>query len=257
MNNLISVIIPIIEYNELTNRAIRSVLDQSILPEQLIITVDRFSNESELSYKNKVNNISNFVFNCCSKLECKILTVECNVGPGMARRIAQTNISKNAKWIAFLDSDDFWLPDHLKNFLTWVHNQKIDRSILYFDCYNSVKMPYKKLKFINLLISPRLHTPSAIMSNTNILFNGGRHSEDISYWIELYMNNFDVYCHNIPGSCGRTDRFATGQSNKIAAMAFRKIQFLLSNYFTQYPIQTLIGACYELMIMPTRYFRKR
>lgn len=255
MNKNVSVIMPMINYDDLFEKAYFSIKEQSLAPYEIIIVVDRKDSEDDFSYNEKYEQVQNLL-HINSFIQYQILSAQKNLGPGAARRLAQQHSKDNVDWFAFIDSDDYWLPDHLENFFVWLESNKQDRNILYFDSYNNVHMPYKRLSFLKMLISPRLHTPSAIISKTGCLFNQGRHSEDISYWIQLLDNGYDVFCNNIHGSSGRATRFSTGQSNAIFKMAFNKIIFLIVNYFMKRPLQTSIGILYEILVLPTRFFRK-
>lgn len=258
MGKNVSVIIPMIEYDVLFEKSLHSVISQSFLPKEIVIVIDRRTSEKDITYKNKVRKVKLFLESKLNNdsISYKVCTVKSNVGPGGARRIAQINADPEIDWFAFLDSDDYWLPEHLRNFFNWLSEQSGDGNILYFDSYNNVKMPYRKLSFINMLLSPRLHTPSAIMKKSDIYFCQGNYSEDISYWISLMENGYAVYCNNVLGSAGRVNRFVTGQSNNIMKMSYMKVKFLLSTYFFKYPLQVIIGIVYELLIMPTRFIRK-
>lgn len=255
MNKYVSVIMPMIVYDELFVKACLSIKDQSLPPYEIIIVVDKKYDEDDLSYGKKLEKVKKLL-STHFLIPYRVIPVDKNLGPGSARSLAQKESNDTANWFAFIDSDDYWLPDHLGNFFEWLENNNQSGQVLYFDSYNNVNMPYKKLTFLKMLISPRLHTPSAIMSKSECFFNQGRHSEDISYWIELLDNGYEVYCNNVHGSSGRPTRFSSGQSSAIFSMAFNKVIFLLANYFMKRPLQTSIGVIYEALVLPTRYFRK-
>ena len=98
----VSVIIPTYNRQAYISRAINSVIAQTITVDEIII-VDNQSNDNTIEYlKKKFKKIKILVAN--------------NRGVSFARNLGIRE-SKN-KWIAFLDSDDEWLPSKLeKQFL--------------------------------------------------------------------------------------------------------------------------------------------
>lgn len=108
MNNkdyaYISVIIPCYNSSKTIERAIESVINQTLLPKEIIV-VDDCSNDNTLELLNNFKK-KNLKFNIV------ILSLEKNVGAASARNRAW-DIAKY-DFIAFLDSDDSW------------HNKKLE-----------------------------------------------------------------------------------------------------------------------------------
>lgn len=98
---MFSVVIPLYNKEKHIRRAVESVLAQTHQEFELIV-IDDGSTDASLS---KINNITD------SRLQ--IIQQE-NQGEGSARN-AGMNASKR-DWIALLDADDAWLPDHLEEF---------------------------------------------------------------------------------------------------------------------------------------------
>jgi len=99
MKNIeISVVVPVYNRKDYLRESLDSILQQSYPPSEIVI-VDDGSTDNSLeiinSYKERV----------------KSLRIE-NSGAGNARRIGVEATSY--PWIAFCDSDDIWLPDHLE-----------------------------------------------------------------------------------------------------------------------------------------------
>ena len=62
-----------------------------------------------------------YLSNLSSKVFVQVISIK-HSGPGHARNIG---ISKSsAEWISFLDADDYWLPDKLKNTIQTIHANK-------------------------------------------------------------------------------------------------------------------------------------
>lgn len=131
----ISVIIPTYNSENTIERAINSVLNQTIMPIEIIIVDDSSTHiknkEVLLSIKNKYQNI-------------KLIFLNINSGPATARNAAW-NIAKG-KYIAFLDSDDVWHPqkleiqykymeEHMEVYFLW-HHKKIIKNNNLNEFYN-------------------------------------------------------------------------------------------------------------------------
>ena len=99
----VSVVIPAYCAEKFVIRAIESVLSQTVLPREIII-VDDGSTDHTLSVLNTYTEKSTNV---------RILVLsQSNKGPGAARNLGLSH--SQSKYIAFLDSDDEWLPNKLQ-----------------------------------------------------------------------------------------------------------------------------------------------
>ena len=102
----VSVIIPVYNSYETIMRAVDSVINQTVLPREIII-VDDCSND--VITKELLKSIE---YEQKSHVDITILYLDTNVGPGSARNRGM-EVAK-AKYIAFLDSDDSWHPQKLE-----------------------------------------------------------------------------------------------------------------------------------------------
>ena len=111
----VSVIIPTYNRQAYISRAINSVIAQTITVDEIII-VDNQSNDNTIEYlKKKFKKIKILVAN--------------NRGVSFARNLGIRE-SKN-KWIAFLDSDDEWLPSKLEKQFLYLKQQKFQLSLVH------------------------------------------------------------------------------------------------------------------------------
>jgi len=117
----ISVIIPTYNRKEKTLRAVKSVLDQKVEDVEIIV-VDDGSNDGT----------SEFLQN--QKLPIKILSKE-NGGVSSARNFGIKNSS--GKCLAFLDSDDVWLPNKLKKQIEFLKSNP-EIFLVYTDQYINI-----------------------------------------------------------------------------------------------------------------------
>jgi glycosyltransferase involved in cell wall biosynthesis len=93
-----SVIIPTFNRKELVKRAIQSVLNQTLQPQEIIVIDDGSNDGTQSIVKNKYPQIKYFW--------------QVNSGISSARNLGIRTSTGN--WIAFLDSDDEWLPNKLE-----------------------------------------------------------------------------------------------------------------------------------------------
>ena len=98
----ISVICPTFNSEDFVGRAIESVLKQTMLPYELIISDDG-------SFDSTADRVERLFKG--QDLRC-LLLINDHRGPGAARN-AGIRIA-TGEWIAFLDSDDFWQPEKLE-----------------------------------------------------------------------------------------------------------------------------------------------
>ena len=97
----VSVIVPNYNNAKYLEKCIRSIYDQSFKNFEIILIDDNSSDNPEKEIK-KYKNFENF----------KFIKLKKNKGPAFVRNLGMRK-SKN-EYVAFLDSDDFWLPNKLE-----------------------------------------------------------------------------------------------------------------------------------------------
>ncbi|MEZ9198480.1 glycosyltransferase family 2 protein [Shewanella sp. 10N.286.54.B9] len=98
----ISVVITTFNDSEYLNKSIKSVLEQTILPTELIVVDDGSENNDAKCIVAKFSKHCDFPIRYYYKN---------NGGPSSARNYGVSN--STAEYIAFLDADDIWLPNNL------------------------------------------------------------------------------------------------------------------------------------------------
>ena len=111
--SLISVIIPYYQKKKYITSSINSVLKQSYKNLELIIIYDDSNHEDLIILKNLRKKDKRI----------KIFINKKNIGAGLSRNRG-IKLSKG-KFIAFLDSDDLWLPNKLKKQIFFMKQHKI------------------------------------------------------------------------------------------------------------------------------------
>lgn len=125
MNKLVSVIIPFYNRIELLKSSMKSVIDQTYKPIELIL-VDDCSNESfDKSIIEKYNS---------KDFRIKLIRNEKNLGPGLSRE--EGRVIAKGDFLAYLDSDDFW------------HEHFLEKLILKLDSDKHAGMAYSKTLLI-------------------------------------------------------------------------------------------------------------
>lgn len=102
VENMVSIITPAFRVANIIGETIQSVLDQTYTNWEMLIADD-------CSPDNTRQTIREW---CARDNRIKLIELERNGGPAMARNAALERAK--GRWIAFLDSDDLWLPNKLE-----------------------------------------------------------------------------------------------------------------------------------------------
>lgn len=179
---------PYRQKKEYVQKAIKSVLEQTYKKFELIIIFDD-------EKKNDLNFIKLITKN---KKKIKIIINKKNIGAGASRN---KGIKKaKGKYIAFIDSDDFWKPNKLEKQIEFVKSNKykfIFSSYLIKD-KNKLKIHYakKKLNYNDLLKSCDIGL-STVMLEKKILpknvFPKLNTKEDYVAWLKISKKKITAY----------------------------------------------------------------
>lgn len=191
---LISVIIPVKGRAAVFQEALQSICKQTYKNIEVIIA----ESNPEPEILKIINNFKN-------KLNIIHLNVE-NKGISFSRNIA---IKKSSgQYIAFLDSDDLWMPNKL-NVQLEKYKQSPDLGLIYHDAisfdhnhnlpdhsyfYHNGSKPYKGDCFLNLYTSYNIIPTSSVMTTKDVLQKTGlfdenlQANEDRDLWIRISRN---------------------------------------------------------------------
>ena len=123
LNNMIkiSVVMPAYQSALFIHNTLRSIVEQTVFPSQVLI-IDDGSTDNTCSIIEEFSKIH-------PELNIELIRSS-HKGPGAARNIGVQRAT--SQWIAFLDSDDLWLPNKLEMCLQVIlENQEIN-----FFCHN-------------------------------------------------------------------------------------------------------------------------
>lgn len=141
---ILSVIIPFYQKKSgLLAKAVQSVLDQKNFDAYDVVVID---DESPVTAKSELAVLMEK-----NPAKIKIITQN-NMGPGAARNTGLDSLPETRKYVAFLDSDDVWMPMHLKNAIDVLEKgydfyfsnlYHVDRDVSAFDWEQQIDFPTK------------------------------------------------------------------------------------------------------------------
>lgn len=203
MNSLISVIIPFYNSEKTILKSLDSVMCQSLPPFEVITINDNSTDNTVALIKEYYPTVI-------------ILNNIFKKGPAGARN---TGI-KAAKGthIAFLDSDDVWLSNHLLLF------NKNSNYQLWFSTDTLKK--YTKVTLLKQLISNRVITPCAIIQNNNLYFfpEDMMYCEDYFFFTNIIYKGNYYFENSATVILGREPGTKGGLSSNLRKMRFGEIQ---------------------------------
>ncbi|MBO1198292.1 glycosyltransferase family 2 protein [Staphylococcus simiae] len=190
MKAKVSVVIPYFKSADTIDRAIKSVLDQTLAVCEIIIIND-YSNTVVDSQKLK--KMEEEILNL------RVLNLEENRGPGYARNVGMD--AAKGKYIAFLDSDDTWTKDKIEHQISIMENENI-----FLSAHLSTQLGKKeRRKKSYSIVEPRINllrnklpTRSVMMvNNSDYRFDSNkRYAEDFLLWSQILLDGKKVILIN-------------------------------------------------------------
>ncbi len=214
---LVSIIMPLYNSEKFLSSSIESVVKQTYKNWELIIVDDRSTDNSlqkAIEYMKKDNRI-------------KIIKLQENSGPAIARN---TGIeAANGKFIAFLDSDDMWLPDKLELQLNFMRKTNASFS------YTAYKKVNEDGEYRGIVSVPESVTYKKLL-NTNVIGcltaiynceNLGKiympniiKRQDYALWLKILKKEVQAFGLNIPLAIYRVRKNSVS-SNKLKAAFYQ------------------------------------
>ena len=190
---IVSVVIAHFNDALLCKRAVLSVCDQIEKSIEILLVDDH---SSLVEFDSLVGLIQTL------KCSAKILRLSKNFGPGCARNVGVR--AATGKYVAFLDSDDFWQPEHLSTALrvlySWEgrcivsHNPLQQNDLIQDKARFSNKFPdTRQLYFFNFMLVQKNYStitivlPREILQGLCVFSEGRRHAEDFELFIRLFL----------------------------------------------------------------------
>ena len=231
--SLISVIMPYRQKKEYVHKAIKSVMGQTYKKFELIIIFDD-------EKKDDLNFIKSITKN---KKKIKIIINKKNIGAGASRN---KGIKKaKGKYIAFIDSDDFWKPNKLEKQIEFIKSNKykfIFSSYLIKD-ENKLKIHYakEKLNYNDLLKSCDIGLSTVMLEKSIIpkdVFPKLNTKEDYVAWLKICKKKITAH--------GQKDIFViwNNTKNSLSKSLMRKLIDAFKVYYSYEKLSLITSLIY-------------
>ncbi len=181
MREKVSIIIPYFRKIEYIQDTLNSLYSQSYKNFEIIIVYDDPIKSDLKILKNKISN-----------KKIKLLINKKNLGAGLSRNKAAKNAK--GKFLAFIDADDLWHKDKLKNQLKFMKEKNISCSFTSYSIVNMKNQTIGKIKAKSKLTYDDLIKSCDIGLSTVIIkkkifkkfqFSNNKTKEDYSLWLKL------------------------------------------------------------------------
>jgi teichuronic acid biosynthesis glycosyltransferase TuaG len=196
---MVSVIVPCFNSEKYLRRAIESVLAQTV-PVTEILIYDDASTDSSYNIMQALSSSSERV---------KIFRGFENVGAGLARAFLLKKCVGDV--IAFLDSDDYWLPHKLEQQLKWFNDPEIGIVTGFQRIFDESRgdLGVRKISIpvnrYSMLITNWLSTSMTVLRadllNAKIM-PPARARQDYAYWLKIFWENRCIKCHVVGNEVG-------------------------------------------------------
>lgn len=243
--DLISIIMPAYCAKSTIGEAIQSVLEQTYPNWELIVANDCSPDDTAL------------IVEAFSRQDKRVMLVnaEINGGPATARNLALCKA--RGRWIAFLDSDDFWLPTKLSKTIEFA---KLNDSALTYTGYKRVNADCtvtgdyisapSSLNYYQLLGNTAINTSTVLIdrSKTGVFFMKNTYYDDFACWLDILKRGFIAYGLNVDLTRYRVLSGSVSR-NKIKSAfevwkAYRNVESLglvmSSKYFVTYALNAFL-----------------
>lgn len=267
----VSVVIPCYRCVSTIDRAVASVVEQTLPPAEIILVHDCSNDGGETSIA------LDALYKKYPNINIKIFSLEINSGPGSARNVGWEASSQ--PYIAFLDADDAWHPKKLEIQFNWMmdnpefgltgHGYLLKNKSDSYDWplpddRNSIKLVSK---FYSLLSNP--FATRTVMLKRSLPFRfeeGKRYIEDYQLWLDIILSDVPAALINIPlAATFKDDYGAAGLSSHLWKMEkgelntywkickSKKIGYVLAMLLCMY---SLVKYLKRVVVVTTRIFIK-
>ena len=222
---MVSIITPVYNCEEFLEECIQSVLNQTLKDWELIL-VDDCSTDSSSIIINKYVALDSRI---------KLYSLNKNVGAGIARNKG-IEISRE-RFIAFLDSDDYWHRNKLKLQIEYMIQENIDFSYTNFfeldkeDKVSKIILTPKSVNSFSLLFNNYIKTLTAIYDTKRIgktYMPNYRKRQDWGLWFNLLNKTNKAYRFKEPLAYYRTSNTSLSKNKlKLVKENFNFYRFFL------------------------------
>jgi teichuronic acid biosynthesis glycosyltransferase TuaG len=248
----VSVVIPAFQAQKTLERALQSVLRQTLLPREIIIIDDCSPDPNTQKFLSAIQE------NNCAAIPITILSNDTNKGPGFSRN--RGILTAKSKFIAFLDADDWWLDKHLEIAFNAMpkcsHGLCVISSKPYQEAHSSLAsvdaslIRTARMSFWRMFLFQREYHTISIIAPKETLIKAGlfaqdrKHAEDLELFFKMFLSETPwFYLSNICTTVLGKHAFASqkGLSANLEAMHKGSLLSLKS---------ALSGSKYEIFYWP-------
>ena len=247
--DLVSVIIPYYKKRNFIKETLTSVINQSYDHLEILIIYDD-TNLNDLEFLQEISKLDNRI---------KIINNYKRLGAGPSRNKGIEH--SNGKYIAFIDADDTWAPDKLKDQISFMRKNGHQISHTSYFIIDEKKKIIGQRKARDLLsINEILKScdiglstvivEKKIIINTKTKFPQLTTKEDFVFWLTLLKKNYKFYAYD--------DNLTnwTNSKNSLSSSTIQKLfdGFKVYNYYMNY---NMIKSIYYLVCLSLNYLKKR
>ena len=244
---LVSVIIPYFKKKEYVEKSINSVLGQTFKDFEIIIVYD---DENLDDYNFLKSNFEN-------QKKIKIIKNLVNLGAGPSRNIGIKN--SKGDFLAFLDADDFWLPNKLDKQIKFMDKNNFEFTFCNYqkklikNKTIDIKASKNTLNYNDLLKSCDIGLSTVILKKNIIeenLFPNLRTQEDYVAWLKLTKKNINAY------NVGETLVTWNEVSNSLSSNFIQKISDAFKVYYI-YEKFNILKSIYFLLKLSLNSLKRK
>jgi glycosyltransferase involved in cell wall biosynthesis len=205
MHAPVSVIIPCYNASDFLERAVNSVLNQTLPPQEVIFVDDASPDDGQT--KVAIKNLQEKILEKNIGISVASYFLSVNVGPGIARNFGWEQATQ--PWLAFLDADDAWHRNKLQVQWGWIEshsnvdlvghlskNFSISDDMLFSPEGLSLLtiVAHGPISLLDMLISNRFLTRTVMLRrDISLRFRGRRYAEDYLLWLEILLSGYCGY----------------------------------------------------------------
>ena len=247
--DLVSVIIPYYKKRNFVKETILSVINQSYDHLEILIIYDD-TNLNDLEFLKEISKLDNRI---------KIINNNKRLGAGLSRNIGIEH--SNGKYIAFIDADDTWLSDKLKDQIAFMKKNNYQISHTSYFIINEKKKIIGQRKERDLLsIDEVLKScdiglstviiEKKVIKKTNAKFPQLVTKEDFVFWLTLLKKNYKFYAY---------DSNLTNWTDLKNSLSSSTIQKLFDGFkvYNNYMHFNIIKSLYYLICLSLNYLKKK
>lgn len=244
---LVSIIIPYFKKKEYINDAINSVLNQTYKNFEVILINDEPGNDSQkilIGIKKKDKRI-------------RIIQNKRNIGAGLSRNKGIKN--SRGSYIAFIDSDDVWNKNKLKNQINFMkkYNYDISHTAYFIDNNKSKKnflresktLDYSGLKYSCDIGLSTVVINKKILKKNRSFFSNFKTKEDYFFWLRLSKEGRVFHYLNKPLTSWKKTE------NSLSSSTIQKLIDSYNVYF--YYEKSFFISVFRTLILSLNFLKKR